>query len=304
MSIIITFKNEGDEVAKTCKSARETAGDKIDIVLLNDASDDGFDYKASVEPYNVKYYETDKRFGTSLGREFCISHCDTPYFIIMDGHCRFDTKDWYDKAIAVMEKDEDCVYCCRCTFFTDEEVRKTSGLGAYYDYRKDRPLNCVWNIREFSKEEFDVPCVLGANYMCSMRWWKKIDGLKGLKLYGRDEPFISRKSIMMGGKVKVIPQITTLHKMRKNGFPYKVAWSECVYNDLAMVYILYPEAYYRVVRFKMRKFGRKNMEPVCQDILDNQEELDKLRQYVADNKVMNWDDVDRLNNEFIVKMKS
>ena len=301
--MIITFKNEGDEVAKTCQSARETAGDKIDIIVLNDASDDGFDYEESLKPYNVEYHYSSERLGTSRGREKCLEYCKTPYFIIMDGHCRFMTEDWCDKAIAVMDKGEDCVYCCACSYFSDEGITSTKGLGAYYDYSANQPLNCIWNIKKLSDEEFEVPCIFGANYLCSMEWWKKIDGLKGLKLYGRDEPFLSRKSIMMGGKVKLIPQIWTLHKTRKNGFPYKVNWSECIYNDLAMIYILWPEMFNRVVKYFKKKYGQNTITTVLKDIIKDMNYLYGLQQYIAKNKKHDYEYVDRQNNEFIKKMQ-
>lgn len=68
LSVLISFKNEREELAKTCKSIRDTAGDKVDILLLNDDSDKDFDYYESVKPYNVEYYVSDKRLGSSLGK--------------------------------------------------------------------------------------------------------------------------------------------------------------------------------------------------------------------------------------------
>lgn len=301
MTVIITFKNEGDEVAKTCKSTRDTAGDKVDIIVLNDNSDDDFDYVTSIEPYNVKYIKTDERLGTSGGREKALKYCTTPYFIILDGHCRFETEDWYDKAIEVMEKNEDCIYCCACRFFNDDEIYKTTGYGAYYNYQVEKSkLNCVWNVKKISETEFEIPCILGANYMCSMRWWNYIKGLQGLKLYGRDEPYISRKSIMMGGKVKCIPQITTLHKHRKDGkFPYKTTGYETLYNDFAMIYLLYPEIYPYIENFLNKIYNKTQINYIKNLIKSNIPELISLMNYIQENKKFTFIDVDNYNNEFL-----
>ena len=45
LTVIIPFLNEGEEVVMTVKSVRETAGDKVDIITINDCSTDGFPYR-------------------------------------------------------------------------------------------------------------------------------------------------------------------------------------------------------------------------------------------------------------------
>lgn len=102
-TVIITFLNEGDEVGLTCKSVRETCGDKVDIIVINDNSDDGYDYFNSLKQYNIRYYKNDERKGCTVCRHMAVNYCDTPYFIILDAHCRFYTHDWLNKAIAIME---------------------------------------------------------------------------------------------------------------------------------------------------------------------------------------------------------
>ncbi|MDR3340889.1 MAG: glycosyltransferase, partial [Candidatus Symbiothrix sp.] len=44
LTIIIPFLNEQYEVENTLQSIREHSSDTITIILINDASDDGFDY--------------------------------------------------------------------------------------------------------------------------------------------------------------------------------------------------------------------------------------------------------------------
>ena len=45
LTVIIPFLNEGAEICETVKSIRETARDNVDILLINDASTDSFDYE-------------------------------------------------------------------------------------------------------------------------------------------------------------------------------------------------------------------------------------------------------------------
>lgn len=45
LTVIIPFLNEGEEVVMTIKSVRETAGDLVDVITINDCSTDGFPYR-------------------------------------------------------------------------------------------------------------------------------------------------------------------------------------------------------------------------------------------------------------------
>lgn len=115
-SVLIPFRNEKEEVGRTVKSVRETAGDKVDIIVVNDSSYDGYDYEKDLEPYNVNYCITSERLGSSAGKELCVELCSTPYFIILDAHCRMHTPNWLELAEELMERPEskNTVYCCTC----------------------------------------------------------------------------------------------------------------------------------------------------------------------------------------------
>ncbi|MDR0938509.1 MAG: glycosyltransferase [Mediterranea sp.] len=45
LTIIISFLNEGEEVERTVSGIRSTVRDTVDIILINDASDDGYHYE-------------------------------------------------------------------------------------------------------------------------------------------------------------------------------------------------------------------------------------------------------------------
>jgi glycosyltransferase involved in cell wall biosynthesis len=55
LTIIITFRNEKEWLEYTLISIRETTVTNPEIILINDNSDDGFDYESLVEKYNCKY---------------------------------------------------------------------------------------------------------------------------------------------------------------------------------------------------------------------------------------------------------
>lgn len=45
LTVLIRFMNEGEEVAATVRDVRRTAGERVDILVVNDCSTDGYDYK-------------------------------------------------------------------------------------------------------------------------------------------------------------------------------------------------------------------------------------------------------------------
>lgn len=176
-SVLIPFRNEKEEVGRTVKSVRETAGDKVDIIVVNDSSYDGYDYEKDLEPYNVDYCVTSERLGSSAGKELCVELCRTPYFIILDAHCRMHTPNWLELAEELMERPEskNTVYCCTCWYFHNETDQQSpahmKAYGGYFDYNIKSILSCGWNLNNFTKdagdEPFEIPCLLGANYICS-----------------------------------------------------------------------------------------------------------------------------------------
>ena len=88
------------------------------------------------------------------------------------------------------------------------------------------------------------PCILGANYFCRKDYWNKLMGYQGLRLYGREETFISLKSLMAGGSVKCYPKICTGHKTRPNNKqPYKCYCYEIAHNEMVIAYLLTPHLF-------------------------------------------------------------
>ena len=303
LSVVMAFRNEGEEVALTCKSIRETAGDRVDILALNDASDDGFDYKQSLKGYDVQYIESKERLGSSIGKQRCVEMCRTPCFLMLDAHCRMLTTDWLDKALEVMRKNEDCVYCCAVQFFyTQEELLDNKRAIAYGGWMKYDPkfIFCpAWNVRKIAETEFDIPCIQGANYLCSKRWWDYIGGHKGLRLYGREEAFVSKKSLMAGGSVKCIPQILTAHKGRSERMPYQLCSYEVVHNGMVIAYMLLDKKMYEKILLLLEKVRHPSVMRDARTLFASH--LEELRQLKADfqKKVkVAYSDTDIYNRRF------
>ena len=65
MTVLIPFLNEGDEVRNTVSEVRRTAGDSVDIVVVDDFSTDGRDYEKELSPYKVLYIRNGENTGSA-----------------------------------------------------------------------------------------------------------------------------------------------------------------------------------------------------------------------------------------------
>jgi len=49
LTVVIAFLNEEDEVKNTIEDVRKWVGDSVDMVVVNDCSDDGYDYDSKMK---------------------------------------------------------------------------------------------------------------------------------------------------------------------------------------------------------------------------------------------------------------
>jgi len=107
----------------------------------------------------------------------------------------------------------------------------------------DRPVREILESKWASKKEgveYELPCILGANYGFSKKWFDYIGGLKGLRMWGTSEPFLSAKSYMAGGRCKIRTDIEIGHEFRSNA-PYVTPISHLVYNKIFLCKTILPE---------------------------------------------------------------
>lgn len=178
-----------------------------------------------------------------------------------------------------------------------------SAYGGFWDYNIKSLFSCGWNLNRFSEEPFDIPCLLGANYLCSKRWWNYLRGYSGLRLYGREETYISWKSRMAGGSVKCIPTIHTGHKTRPgNHQPYRCCVYEIVHNEMVILYTLRPEMWDRVMECWKYVYDPLVMQDATNLFLSHKDELDALRDYYQSIRLTSNKEIDAFNSAFQKKM--
>ena len=288
LTVIIPFLNEGEEIVMTVKSVRETAGDKVDIITINDCSTDGFPYRERLQPYSVTYLENEVRMGVAASRDYGINYCATPYFLLLDGHMRFYDAAWSSRIIEELQNNDRQLLCCQGRYLekVDGEVRgimarNYKSYGAYFPMPKNyRLLDVMWRNEESRPKSVTepIPAVLGAGYAASKRYWQYLRGLEGLKYYGSDEPYISLKVWMEGGQCTLLKDVVVGHIYRKSS-PFKRYTDEEIYNRLLIANLLLPQSLRAIMTVSAQTEFPVHCEKVMMQLEAGKEFIDALRTY-------------------------
>lgn len=248
LTAIIPFLNEGDEVVNTVKSLRDICKKFINIIVIDDSSTDNINYKELLSPYDIKYILNKKRLGVAASRDKGVKYCETPYFILLDAHMRIYEKEWIKSVVHLLRLDDRRILCMQTkqlwkksdnVIIELKDVAPVFGAYATFDKNNLSP-NIEWNYIEDDKSADLqlIPCVLGAGYAASKRYWEYLRGLNGLKQYGCDEVYISMKAWMEGGKCVLLKKHIFGHIYRDHA-PYKIARCAFIYNYLLVAYVIF-----------------------------------------------------------------
>lgn len=249
LTVIIPFLNEGEEIANTLRNLRETANDHLPILLIDDSSTDHYDYEHVANLYSAQYIKHKKRKGVAASRDEGINMINTEYFVLLDGHMRFNQCGWDKTLLCHLLSDHKIVWCARTRAITkkiDGQVVWDDGAKAFGAYMKlwKGSWNLGWNYIDPNPESevVDIPCILGACYASNKKYWQYLGGLNGLLEYGLDEQMISTKVWLNGGSCKLIKKLEVGHIYRTS-FPYIVNSGICIFNRLLLTELLLPELY-------------------------------------------------------------
>lgn len=250
LTIIISFQNEGFEIEKTIQNIRISQC-SVNILLIDDCSDDNYDYKKIADRYGCDYYKSEHNLGVAGARDKGVELCKTEYFVLLDGHMRFYEENWASKIIRILDADKNLIICSQThgitrngVFYTDEiyPKEKTHGATAATVNLKEKgyEFTAKWNY-DYNKDNIyegiaEVGCVLGGFYASSKTWWNTIGGLAGLIKYGSDEPLMSIKTWLAGGRCICLTDFPVGHIYR-NQHPYKINMAEVDSNIIFLMFM-------------------------------------------------------------------
>lgn len=314
LSLIIPFLNEKYEVENTLESIKKHSKGDIEIILINDASNDGFDYSCIAKKYGTKYVENSNRLGVAASRDLGVELCQTPYFLFLDAHMRFYDDFWVERIISELENDKRTLLCCQTKTLGLEDgiliERKDRSItfGACLEINKNAELLQLQWVHQvpfdtLGQQTIPIVCVLGAGYACSKEYWQYLKGLEGLKYYGSDELYISLKVWLEGGTCKLLKDILIGHIYRSSSFPYNTEMKFRLYNKLFIGELLLPDTLKKELFAKARLFYYTILPEVLFMLYDVRDSISKLKTYYKNIFIHDFSFFVNLNNSYCKKRK-
>ena len=296
LSIVMPFRNEGSEPEMTIQSILETCENAgIEILAIDDCSNEAKDFSQYPQ---VRYIRNKERLGVTLCRDFAVDAVRSENVLSIDAHMRFRKDNWLEKGIEAIDKNP-CSICCTKSIDIGSgnfDLKQTvlpldhglpyylgCGLKLFLTHRDNprRPvgyrniIESKWAEERYGKM-YQIPCLMGSNYFLKKSWYQKLHGFRGLKTWGNSEPFLSLKSWLAGGDIKILKDIEIGHLYRKKN-PNPVPSAHIIYNKAVTAKILFtPEFAEELIDF----LGNKpNLDKAQALLKANAEEIEAERIY-------------------------
>jgi glycosyltransferase involved in cell wall biosynthesis len=288
LTVIIPFLNEGNEVENTLRSIRDTAENRVNILIINDCSTDEFDYGKVASRFSAGYHKNEERMGVAASRDLGVEMSTTPYFLLLDAHMRFYQMGWENRIVNELKTNNKSLLCCqtRVLHYKEgeiiEDTRRPTSYGAYIgitEMNNSLDAQWIWHKEDFDKgAENLIPCVLGAAYAAEKSYWQFLKGLSGLISYGSDEVYISLKVWLSGGRCKFLEDIEVGHIYRKE-FPYQVETVHTTYNKMLIGETILPDIYKKQLFRKLRLGWKEVYGDAYALYYKNRDSINHLKMY-------------------------
>ncbi len=285
LTIIIPFLNEGSEIENTIQSILETAVTNLRILLINDNSNDNFNYNEMIRKYGnkVSYVLHKERKGVAASRNEGVSLSETPYFLLLDGHMRFYETGWDERLIDLLKKHPGTILCSQTQALKKDRsghvtVEPLNHFGAYIDLKS---LKTVWNKHDEPDHSnlMEIPCILGAAYAVEKSYWLHLHGLNGLLSYGMDEQLLSMKVWLEGGRCLLVNDWVTGHIYRES-FPYMNPTQDIIYNKLYLAQLFLPYSIKKQVFEQFKTANRDVFERSYAMLKERYPEIKEEKKYL------------------------
>lgn len=247
LSIIIPSLNDYSETQATIASIHETAGDKPEIIVIDDASQ----VPLTLVDKSAILIRNNERAGVAASRHIGALNATGEVLLLLDSHCRFEA-GWYETAIARCKDRPFTIHQPICVQLTLSQMDMTKARGTYTGARicfhepdmndggKLQTLEGKWAVDRQGEDDYQLGCIMGGAYLVPNDFYHHVGGLKLLKGWGLDEPFLSLKWYLAGGDIRMMKDIRIGHQFR-SATNYKTdAWMPA-WNKLAMCHTVLPE---------------------------------------------------------------
>ncbi len=298
-SIIIACRNESWKLAKTLSSIRSTVTGYIEVIVINDASDDSYDYESCCAKYSAKISVNKIQMGVAQSRMIGAKISTSDILIFIDAHMKFPKTDWLDKIINQIAAEPRALYCTATYALNTNWTRDNGhmlGYGAKFVFFSDIAtphLNYEWIVSP-TTAVMNIPCVMGACYAIEKKYFEYIDGFNGLQNWGGDEQMLSLKIFLEGGQCYCLTDIEIGHLFQEK--PQKNRdICNTIFNCYAITYVTLPVAFHRNMLISLR--SHQYVREIMAMINLNRETLMEARKRIT-NIIKNRSYEDFINFNF------
>ena len=249
----IAVYNDTDTLRETIANIYETVDDsEIDIIVVDDAGN--IDNRELADFPEVKLLLNKERRGVGYSLHRAVEEAQTEVVFPMGCDIRF-TPGWFDRFYEVVKANPHSIICTVTAGLNEERRYIKGNENLYYgsqilfqvteknNYKKPMPyrefIEAKWNSGTQVKGEVaEIGCVLGAFYGLSKRWYTRIMGFEGHRLWGGLEPLISLRSYIAGGNCLIDTKTITGHIFKTSSSQKPIV--DLIYNKLLIASTLLP----------------------------------------------------------------
>lgn len=276
-----------------------------EVIVINDNSNDGFDYRDSLSKYDcVRYFENDRSFGCAKNRDFGVSMASSDKILLLDAHMRIYDKDFDEMLESQISAKPQTIFCSRTHALTKENNEiidngRKACFGAYISNKKLKEFLPTWAYdSKISTDSNKIPCILGAAYAFNKAWYKHIYGLNGLSDFGYDETLLSIKSWLVGGNCELLPDWYTGHIYRKQ-FPYEINQAAISCNLVIMYYLFLSKRGFQHYLNEFQKAYPAFSKKVNDIFNRNRLPIETTKRFLESNRTMTFEEYWQFNSKFL-----
>jgi glycosyltransferase involved in cell wall biosynthesis len=254
LTIVFACLNDAINAAATIASIRLTAGERVKIVVVDDASATPLSAMIPFENRkNARFISNAYRCGVGPSRTIGVETADTDWVLICDSHMTF-TNGWYEACERYLsESTASTVWCATCLALDSKRTNPDNPASVYQggtlnilgpdkvNGSRTQVLEGIWHPPPVQDQE-EIPCAMGAGYFVNREWFIHIDPLRHLRQWGEDELMLSVKSWLAGGSVRYMEKVRIGHKFLTKGErqPFNVMPGYPMWNKLFAIHTLCP----------------------------------------------------------------
>lgn len=301
LSIVIAHKNEPVELLRTLNSIRETAGDAVECVVVDDFSSSPL----TLTGPGVKVLHNTEWLGVGASRHKGVLAASSDKILLVDAHSRF-LPGWLHPTLSALDCSDKLLLCGQCLGLDENNMDPRKPVRVYNGARmiisdpeaepRYRILNAKWRDDVRGRDGYPLSACMGACYAFHKKFFLDIGGLEILRGWGKDEELLSIKWLLCGGEIRICKNLKVGHKFRYEGqrIPFNVAKDWYFYNTMATALICCPAD---VCGDLLSSLGQSDAVRAAQYAsVKDMQRINSAREFLAGKHRISWEQyIDKIN---------